>query len=315
MGTRFEAALFGAGGMGEPELRAAGEAALDEIDTFHAAFSLFRKDSFLTFLNERAFEKPVRVDPDLFDLLILCREVFSASGGAFDPTIGPLMRCWGFRGEEPTVPDAGTLDRVRGHVGFDRVTLDPAARTVRFEKAGMCLDLGAVAKGFALDRAAEVLQEAGIESALVHGGTSTVLALGRMAFPVAIRDPRREGGALRVVRLENRALSVSAPHGRAFESGGELLGHVMDPATGAPARGASLAAVTARSAALADAWATALLSAGPSRFPALTAAAEGITGLVLWSDGEGDRLAVEGEETELFADPGAAPGTEENHDA
>ena len=143
MGTRFELALFG--GL-ESDLRAAGEEALDEIELLSEALDLFRRDSFLSFLNEHAHTRPVRVDADLFDLFEICKKVHQASEGYFDVTAGSLMACWGFHGAGPKAPLEGRLGRSLETVGFDHVELDPAERTVRYKKPGLRLDFGAVAR-------------------------------------------------------------------------------------------------------------------------------------------------------------------------
>jgi thiamine biosynthesis lipoprotein len=158
------------------------------------------------------------------------------------------------------------------------VELDAAAGTVRLPRAGMQLDLGGVGKGYALDRAVAVLEEHGVPSALLHGGTSSVHVIGtpprRSSWPVAWRLPDR---ATRTLRLGpgRPALSVSAPHGKAFLDGGRLQGHVIDPRTGEPTRTALSACVTGPSSTLCDALSTAVLVAGEpfrralrDRFPA-----------------------------------------------
>src|SRR5207249_7206705 len=125
--------------------------------------------------------------------------------GAFDITVAPLMHCWGFVGGTGRLPGAGELEAAQAVVGMHRVDLDEAAFTVRFRTPGVTLDLGAIGKGYALERAADLLHEAGITSALLHGGTSTVVALGppRGAEPwiIAIQHPSRPDEPVATVRL------------------------------------------------------------------------------------------------------------------
>lgn len=268
MGTRFEVVL--AGGVAA-DVRAAGEAALEEVRLLHDRLSAFSPGSVVSRLNERAAEGPVAVAGDVFALLALCREVWAASDGAFDATVGPLMDTWGFRvreGEAWTPPTDVELAEVRGRVGMGLVELNAEVRSVRFATAGVRLDLGAVAKGWALDAAAAILRERGVTSAFIHGGTSSVVAIGT--------PPGREGWAVHVRGVERRvvlrdsALGVSAGHGRQVVVNGELLGHVIDPRMGRPTRGAKVAAVVGASAAMADAWSTAALVVGgvPPGLPA-----------------------------------------------
>ncbi len=266
MATRFEIALPG----GNPvSLRAAGEEALDEIDRLEAQLSLYRPGSELARLNREAHERPVRVTPGLFRLLARALELSRATGGAFDITVAPLVRCWGFMGgaENGAVPEAAALEDARAKVGSQHVELDADKLTVHFARAGVMLDLGAIGKGHAVDRAAAVLRDAGVESALLHGGTSTSFALGRQPdgspWKVAIIAPNQNSSAppLAVVELKNESLSVSAVWGRSFRVGEKTYGHIIDPRTGAPAEGARLTAVALPEATATDALSTALLTA------------------------------------------------------
>jgi thiamine biosynthesis lipoprotein len=190
MNTRFEFVLRGER---EPALRAAGEEALDEISRLETQLSLYRRDSELNQLNARAAREPVRVSPPLFHLLARARDLWAATDGAFDPTIAPLMRAWKFVRDTGARPDAAELAAARACVGMQHVELDAANFTVRFARPGVVLDPGAIGKGHALERAGRLLREAGVSDALLHGGTSTVLALGTDAegapWRIAIEHP------------------------------------------------------------------------------------------------------------------------------
>jgi thiamine biosynthesis lipoprotein len=262
MGTRFELLLDG---QEARRLRAAGEAALGEIEDCDRRLSLFRRDSLLAHVNREAATAPVRLDQDTYELLETCLEIHRASGGAFDVTVAPLM---GARGFHPASPPHGT-----GPVDSGAIELDRRRRTVRFRRPGLRVDLGAIGKGHALDLAIANLREHRIACGLLHGGTSTVFALGSApsgaAWSVALEA---EGGP--VAHLEDRALSVSAAHGRTLRSG---AGHVLDPRTGESAPHTLATAVVAARAVRADAWSTALLArwhvgATPPPEPDLTAA-------------------------------------------
>jgi len=233
MGTRFELALRGPD---RRHARAVGELALEEIRLAHGRLSAFEPASLVSAINRRAGEGWTTVDPATFDLLALAPEVHRASGGALDITLGPLMRAWGFRGGG--APEAAAVERARAICGIRLLSLDAPSRRVALAAAGAQLDLGAIAKGHALDLAAAVLREHGVECALLHAGTSTALALGappgEEGWKIAMADRGRRLGP--VVTLRDQALSVSSPSGRVIEAGGEVRGHVLDPRTGAPAR-------------------------------------------------------------------------------
>jgi thiamine biosynthesis lipoprotein len=275
MATRFELVLYGDNPVA---LRAAGEEALDEIERLEAQLSLFRPSSEIAHLNARAAQAPVRVTPPVFALLQHAQRLHQESGGAFDITIAPLVRCWGFMDGSGHLPRAGELEEARACVGMSLVQLDPRDFTVRFLRPGVMLDLGAIGKGYAIERAAEVLREAGVASALLHGGTSSVQALGHPpdaeAWKIAIERPRpglarppspapgQQPSLLATVPLCDEAMSVSAVWGKFFQAEGRTYGHVLDPRTGQPVAGTALAAVVLPSATEADALSTALLTLG-----------------------------------------------------
>src|SRR4029453_7311951 len=138
---------------------------LEEIVRLDAQLSFYRASSDITWINARAANEPVTVEPRLFKLLERCLALSAASDGAFDITVAPLMKAWRFIGESGAVPDTATLERARGLVGFRGVELDAAARTVRFAQTGMLLDLGSAGKGYAADVAISRLRENGVPCA------------------------------------------------------------------------------------------------------------------------------------------------------
>ena len=264
MATRFELLLHGNNPV---SLRAAGEEALDEIERLEARLSLYRPSSEIAQVNARAALEPVRVTPSVFMLLEHATRLHHETRGAFDITIAPLVRCWGFMGGTGRMPSAEEIERARSCVGMQRVMLNSDNFTVRFEREGVMLDLGAIGKGYAIEQAVALLREAGIASALLHGGTSTLYGLGHPpesdAWKVAIHHPNPENDQpLTSVLLKDEALSVSAVWGRSFEAEGKTFGHVIDPRTGQPTSAGLLAAVVLPGATETDALSTALLTVG-----------------------------------------------------
>jgi thiamine biosynthesis lipoprotein len=307
MATRFELVLHGA----DPtRLRAAGEEALDEITRAEGMLSLYRPESEIAHLNARAAREPVRVSPLVFDLLLKARELSNETDGAFDISAGPLTRAWGFVQGVPNRPSGEELERCRSITGMPLVQLEPSDRTVRFHRAGVMIDLGAIGKGYAVDRAIEVLREAGVASALLHAGTSTVCTIGSPpgsgSWKVGIEDPRDQsmpGADNMLVRLQtvastgrekpqkklllelelcDEALSVSSPHGKYFASEGVVYGHVVDPRNGMPVRSSATAVVVLPSATESDALSTALLVLGEKGLSKLVRIRPGIR---LWLEG------------------------------
>ena len=295
MATRFEMVLHGED---ELVLRAAGEEALDEITALASQLNFYGADSEITRINAGAALGPVPVEPGLFRLLQEAKGVHGLSGGAFDITVAPLMRCWGFSDGKHRVPSPGELAKARECVGMDLVHLDAKTFTVQFERPGVRVDLSAIGKGFALEIAGEILREAGVTSALIHGGTSTVCAIGsppaEAFWKTAIEHPGwgqpdadipERKRLVAVAKLRDEALSVSAVWGRAFEDRGVSYGHVLDPRSGQPAQNALLAAVALPSGTAADARSTALLVSGEAGLAALGQVGESSRSLLLLPDG------------------------------
>ena len=253
MATRFELVLDGDD---DVALRAAGEEALEAIAETEQRLSAFDPGSLVTALNTRGVHGPVVLDDDMLDVLELCEDVTRDSGGAFDITVAELLEAWGFRDRAASPAFA----RPARGAGTERVVIDRAERTARLACPGVRIDLGGIGKGVGLDAAAGVLREHAVNRALVHGGTSSAVAIGR--------PPGRDGWGVSIgetgwtATLHDMALSVSAPSGRMTVVDGVRIGHVIDPRCGRPARGVRLAAVVAPTAALADAWSTALVVLG-----------------------------------------------------
>jgi thiamine biosynthesis lipoprotein len=284
MATRFEIVLHGDN---PSTLRAMGEEVLDEIDRLENQLSLFRPQSEIARVNALAARVPVRVSPVIFRLLEHAIRLSRETGGAFDITVSPLMQCWGFRDGDGSIPSPDALAEARANVGSHLIDLNPSNSSVQFARDGVKLDLGAIGKGYALDRAAEILRDAGATSALLNGGTSTVIAIGHPPiedhWKIAIERPARPnapGELLVTVPLKDESLSVSAAWGKSFIANGQLLGHVLDPRTGHPAIGVTLAAVVLSSATETDALSTALLVAGRDSHDSIASLRPGMKTLV-----------------------------------
>jgi arylsulfatase A len=226
-------------------------AALDELDRVDRLMSHYRPDSPLSRLNREAASGPVSVEPELLAFLAECLRWSRDSGGAFDVTVGPLMRAWGFFRDEGRVPEEAELAGVRSVVGYQHVLLDPDAGTIRFDRPGVELDLGGIGKGYAVDRVVSLLRQRGIASALVNLGGSSIYGLGappgKTTWEIGVRDPARPAKTALTVALRDRSLSVSGGYQRFFEKDGVAYSHIMDPHTGRPVHGLlSVAVLTER---------------------------------------------------------------------
>jgi len=287
MATRFELVLHGGN---STALRAAGEEALDEIDRLENQLSLYRPASEIAQINARAAHEAVRVTPEIFALVQHAQRLHGETGGAFDITVAPLVHCWGFMGGSGRMPTTEEVAGAQARVGMSQVQLDPENRTVRFAREGVMLDLGAIGKGYAVERAANFLREAGVESGLIHGGTSTVYAIGHPPdsefWKVAIETPPavvdvKGFPELPTVSLRDEAMSVSAMWGRSFQADGTTFGHVIDPRTGQPVNHSLLSVVVLPSATETDALSTALLTLGNAGHDAMAGLRPGMRTLLV----------------------------------
>lgn len=214
-------------------------------------------------VNQAAGTKPVKISPKLMAILEKVSEMYPDLSGAFDPTVGPLVDLWGFNPQgEPHLPDPNEISRTLPLVGFRRVMLDVNQRTVLLPDKGMKLDLGGIAKGYAIDRAYLSLQKAGIRSALINGGSSSIRVLGKRTdhkpWRLGIGDPRQAGELLGTLGLpKDRALGTSADNQNFFIKNGKRYTHLIDPRTGYPARDKILVTATAPTAIEADLLSTA----------------------------------------------------------
>ena len=234
-------------GEDESKLAAAVTAAFDEVDRIDRLMSHYKPESPLSQLNRQAATEAVKVEPELFDFIAECLRYSRESDGAFDVTVGPLLKTWGFFRGEGRMPKPEEMAEARSKVGWQHVILDDRQKTIRFDRAGVELDLGGIAKGYAVDKAVEVLKQRGISRALVSACGSTIYGLGappgETAWEVKLRDPIHSQKTAMTVRLNNRALSVSGSYEKFFDLGGKRYSHIFDPRTGWPVQGVLSVAV------------------------------------------------------------------------
>ncbi|HUL96859.1 MAG TPA: FAD:protein FMN transferase [Usitatibacter sp.] len=220
---------------GAAALRAA-NAAIAEVARIEAKYSRYRADSVVSRINAAAGAAPVEIDEETHALLAYADACWRQSGGLFDATSGVLRRAWDFNGRR--VPTQAELAPLLELVGWDRVELTPSS--VRLPRAGMELDFGGFGKEYAVDRAALVLREHGMQSALVNlaGDLAAVGPQpGGAPWRVGIRHPRREGELIATLDLSSGAIATSGDYERFMEVDGVRHCHILDPRTGRSARG------------------------------------------------------------------------------
>lgn len=243
--------------------------ALDLVEELEAQLSYFRPDSEISEINRSAAEGPFCIEKRLFALLAEADEIYRETDGAFDLTATPLWKVWGFARGQGRLPGLEEISLALETVGGSMVELDADHRTIRFQKAGIELNLGSIGKGYALDRVAELLDEAEIEDYLIQGGQSSVTAKGsRRSGPepdgwlVGLGHPLRPGTRLGYVRVRDRSLGTSGSASQFFRHRGRRYSHIIDPRSGQAAEGLLSATVLAPDAAKADALATSFFVMG-----------------------------------------------------
>jgi thiamine biosynthesis lipoprotein len=262
----------------------AASAALDEIARLERVLSSWREDSELTRFNRAAGSGPVVCGAELLAVLDSSLAMARVTDGAFDPTIEPLTVAWDLRGAGRR-PDGTALARARDLVDWRRLELDSSSGTGRLERPGMGVDLGGIAKGYALDRASAALARCrAIRTTLDLGGELLV----RGGERIVVSHPlRRLEGAVAIDVLD-AAVSTSGQSERGFTSGGVRHGHVLDPRTGRPVPTRASVTVVCPSATRADALSTALLVMGRGRAESFARAHPELG--VLWLEPDGGGL-------------------------
>lgn len=254
------------GGDTEDAIAAAAEQELERLD---ALLSNYRSDSTLEQLNAARTTEPIELPRELVALLELAKRIHAASDGCFDPTVRPLVRAWGFDGDDPAVPAAAAIDAARGIVGLDKLELIDATH-VRKAVPQLAVDMASIGQGYSAGRLADLLERHGSTAYLAEIG-GEIVARGAKpdgsAWRVGIENPVSGAGAGPVLRLPaepTTAVVTSGSYRHYLEAEGHRYGHIIDPRTGWPVEHALLSVtVVGRDAATAAAWGTALLCLGP----------------------------------------------------
>ena len=240
-------------------LESAVNAAFDEVYRLDELLSNYKPASEWSNMNRLAALGPVEVSAELFQLLSACMEYSRLSEGAFDVSVGKLMKTWGFFRGSGRLPAPEAVTAALAVSGHGHVRLDPARRTVSFDCEGVELDPGGIGKGYAVDRMVETLKRRGIENALVTGAGSTIHGMGApptqpKGWRVDVRDPRSPRKSAAEVFLKDMSMSTSGGYEKFFYADGRMYSHVMDARTGYPAQGAASVSVVAQRGIDSEAW-------------------------------------------------------------
>ena len=264
------------------------DAAFKEMERIEGVFSKFNENSDVSKINALAGFERVAASEEVFKLTERSVYYSSISSGAFDITVAPLMEVWGFVRRHKSIPDKETIENALEGVGYKNIELDPKKLSVKFLNKKTKIDFGGIAKGYAVDRARDILAAHGIKNGLVNlGGNMFTLgyAPGNKKWKIGVEDPRNKGKLLHSFELTDMAISTSGNYERFFEIGGRRYSHIINPITGEPCQGIISVTVMADSAEQADALSTAIFVMGEEKGLNLAKSIKGIKILMLKEDG------------------------------
>jgi thiamine biosynthesis lipoprotein len=288
MGTLLEIAVGVSDGADSSSYGVAVDRAFAEVARLDTLLSTYKPCSEITTVNNRAGGRAVKVDPLVLAVLDSSVAYWRLTGGAFDPTVGPLLDIWGFKSASPRVPAAAELDSALSLVDAALLELDAERGEARLRVPGQKLDLGGIAKGYALDRAALELRNAGVKSALLNFGGNLLFmgeALEGTPWSAGVAHPRFPDRIVAKLKARDVAVSTSGDYENYFVSGGERYSHILDPRTGRPATELCSATVVARTGTGSDALSTALVALGPRAGMELVESLPGVEAVIILSAG------------------------------
>jgi len=269
-------------------------AVLDAIETAKKVdrlMSTWREDSEISRLNRAKPGEWVALSPETYEVLVMAVEVAKKTDGAFDVTVGPLVDLWGFGPKSPPVPTEvpsdEAIEAAKTVVGYTHILIDATNRRAARDAEGVEVDLGGIAKGYAVDLAVKTLQRHGIKNALVEiGGETAAIGLTEKHEPwlIGVRHPSRPmGHFLTTIELRDGAIATSGDYFNVYSIKGRLYSHIIDPAAGKPiTNNVCSVTVLAKECAPADALATGLMVMGPEKGIELVESMPGVEAIIAW---------------------------------
>ncbi len=242
--------------------------AFEEIERIENLLSIYKNNSEISKINMKSGFSAVKVSADTINILDKSIEISEITDGAFDITIGPLMDIWGFRDGNKRKPSDKDIIEKKKLIGYKNINIDHSQSSVRLSFHGMQLDLGAIAVGFAVDKAIEKLKSIGIKDALINAG-GEIYALGtpngKRSWRVGIQHPRRNNELIGVLELKDKAISTSGDYENYFEVNDKRYHHILSPYTGKPVEGVMSVTVVSDKTVIADALSTAIFPMGAQK--------------------------------------------------
>lgn len=275
-------------GLTDKQVSDAVNAGFTEINRVDMLMSTYKPESELSRINACSGIAPVKTDPEVIDTIEYAVRIAKMTDGAFDPTVGPVVRLWKIGGDDARVPDPAEIKKALPLVGYENIVLDRGDGTVFIKKKGMSIDLGGVAKGYAADLAVDAMKKKGVRGGIVAVAGDLKL-FGRRPdgkpWSIGIQHPRVKDGMLAKIELTDAATSTSGDYERFFIKDGVRYHHIMDPKTGYPARGLISVTVIAKQSWMADSL-TKIFVMGPEKAKVFAAEHPEIETLMVDSEGK-----------------------------
>ncbi|MBI3398353.1 MAG: FAD:protein FMN transferase [Deltaproteobacteria bacterium] len=287
MGTIVELTLAG---KDEARLNAAAEAAFDEIKRLEELMSHYRGDSDVAKINKAAGKEAVIISRETMDVIEASLKASHITNGAFDVTMGVLGKVWLTKDDrgEMTIPSREEVETLLPLIDYHQITIDKKNNKVKLAKKGMKINLGGIAKGYIVGKAADVLKRHGIKKGIVHAGGDMAVFQEPNSHPwlIGIQDPRNKDKIVGTIEVVNTAISTSGDYERFFIKDGVRYHHIMDPSTGFPANKCRGVTIVAKDPTLADALSTGVFVMGPQDGMKLIEEMPDVEGLIMDADGK-----------------------------
>lgn len=287
MGTLFRIKLYAAD---EQQAQRGFRAAFDRIAQLDSILSDYQPDSELNKLSAAAVHRPAPVSGDLFRVVAAAQDLSLRTGGAFDITLGPVIRLWRQARRTRTLPAASALKKAQARCGYRKLKLDSGRQTIEMEQAGMQLDVGGIAKGYAADEALKTLAKLGIGSALVAASGDLAFGdapPGKRGWKVGVDSfDRSDAPFTRVLELSHAAISTSGDTEQFLDINGKRYSHIVNPQTGLGLTSRTIVTVIANRGIEADSLATAVSVLGANRGLALAESLPGVAAFLLTWNGD-----------------------------
>ncbi|TVL99661.1 MAG: hypothetical protein CV087_17065 [Candidatus Brocadia sp. WS118] len=304
MGTFAEVSVYA---QDEKTAGRAVEGALDEIERMDRIMSNYKHDSELSQVNKNAAKSPVPCQGDLLDVIEQSHYYSELSGGAFDITVSPLVALWGFFHEKGHVPSDKEIERILPAVSYKNIVINKntdakKTGTVFFKNTQTQIDLGAIGKGYAVDKALEIVRKCGLENACINlGGNIYVLGTppDKTAWKIGIQHPRNKNEILGYLELRDEATATSGDYERFFEMNGKRYSHIINPLTGRPVSGTIATTIVAPTGTEVDALSTSLFVLGHEKGMELIKKIPNVHAMIIYEGNDGKIMI---EMTKGFAD-------------